>query len=163
MLESRKLRGDWITGFVDGEGCFSISFRIRKKMRLGFEVRPSFSVSQKNDKLGVNYTLLLDLKDFFGVGEVRYSRIDQTWKYEVRSINHLVSRIIPFFELYILESSKRSDFNNFCSVIRLIRTSHHLSKDGIIKVLDLSFAMNVSGKRKYTKDVLLKLVNKVKV
>lgn len=36
----------WVTGFVDGEGCFSIHFVENKKFKLGLEVRPSFSIGQ---------------------------------------------------------------------------------------------------------------------
>jgi LAGLIDADG endonuclease len=45
-----EFRG-WVIGFVDGEGCFSISFvrqqdRIgRKGYRVGYQVSPQFTVS----------------------------------------------------------------------------------------------------------------------
>lgn len=38
----------WVTGFVDGEGCFSIQFVENKKYKLGVEVRVSFSIGQSN-------------------------------------------------------------------------------------------------------------------
>src|SRR5690349_8682325 len=40
----------YISGFVDGEGCFCVSFQPRKRHRFGWEVRPSFSVSQNARK-----------------------------------------------------------------------------------------------------------------
>jgi hypothetical protein len=40
----------YISGFVDGEGCFCVSFQPSKRHRFGWEVRPSFSVSQNADR-----------------------------------------------------------------------------------------------------------------
>ena len=51
----------YITGFTDGEGCFSISFSKREKMKLGIEIRPSFSVSQHRR----NKEIILYVKKFF--------------------------------------------------------------------------------------------------
>ena len=35
----------FITGLIEGEGCFSVSFSLRKRLRTGIETRPSFSIS----------------------------------------------------------------------------------------------------------------------
>ena len=40
----------YISGYVDGEGCFNVSFCRRAAMRTGWDVRPSFSVSQNDDR-----------------------------------------------------------------------------------------------------------------
>jgi hypothetical protein len=40
----------YFAGFVDGEGCFTVSFSPRSKLLIGWEVRPSFSVSQNADR-----------------------------------------------------------------------------------------------------------------
>jgi LAGLIDADG endonuclease len=66
-----------LTGFADGEGCFSISFSLRKKMNYGFEIRPSFSCSQKKDKDSLNKTVLTEIQNLFQAGFIRFSRKDQ--------------------------------------------------------------------------------------
>jgi hypothetical protein len=43
----------YFAGFVDGEGCFTVSFSPRSTLLLGWEVRPSFSVSQNADRIEV--------------------------------------------------------------------------------------------------------------
>jgi hypothetical protein len=53
----------YVTGLADGEGCFCVSFAIRSKLRLGLEVRPSFSLSLNERDL----RLLEDLQAFFDV------------------------------------------------------------------------------------------------
>ncbi|HEX7079988.1 MAG TPA: LAGLIDADG family homing endonuclease, partial [Gammaproteobacteria bacterium] len=41
-----KLDAQWITGFVDGEGCFHVGINPHKEMTAGFQVLPEFTVVQ---------------------------------------------------------------------------------------------------------------------
>src|SRR3989344_5131251 len=99
----------YLTGFVDGEGCFSVSFNLRNKFSTGIEVRPSFSVSQHKRNLNI----LKEVRNYFGVGGIRYSKRDGNYKYEVRSIKDLIKRIIPHFDKYYLKTSKNADYKIF--------------------------------------------------
>lgn len=144
----------YITGFTDGEGCFSISFSKREKMKLGIEIRPSFSVSQHRR----NKEIILYLQKFFQCGGVRYSRRDLNFKYEVRSIADLVKKIIPHFEKYELQTSKKDDFNAFKEICRLIYANQHLSQAGMMKIIELSEQVNKTGNKRYDRKTLLKLV-----
>ncbi|HXN54428.1 MAG TPA: LAGLIDADG family homing endonuclease [Mycoplasmatales bacterium] len=154
---------DWLVGFTDGEGCFSISFNLRKKIKVGIETRPSFSISQKRDKDLINHKLVHSLVEFFQGGFIRFSNIDQIWKYETRNIDHICDRIIPFFEKNKLKTAKKLDFDKFKIVCQMIRSNHHISHEGILKVIEISFAMNHYSKRKYSKEFLLKSLEKVKI
>lgn len=163
-MEVKNLNeNSWITGFVDGEGCFSISFNLRAKMNHGIEIRPSFSVSQKRDREGLNHRVLNLMMIFFKGGSVRFSKNNQVWKYESRDIEHLCEKIIPYFEINPLMTSKKNDFEKFKRACFLIKSKHHLSLNGIKEIIEASSMMNITGKRKYSKDFLLKLLNKVKI
>ena len=144
----------YVTGFVDGEGCFSVSFSKRTKMKMGIEVRPSFAVSQHRRSKDI----ILWLHRFFGCGGVRYSRSDQNFKYEVRSIADLVRKIIPHFERYPLQTSKKDDFQKFKEVCLIVHSNHHLNQDGMRKVIALSGQINRCGKKKFERTDLLKLI-----
>ena len=136
----------YISGYVDGEGCFTISFSHRIKMRGGWEVRPSFSVSQNADRAEV----LELMRQHFGCGSIRPDRSDQTLKYEVRAIQDLVSRVVPHFEEFPLLSRKQKDFERFAAVCRLVDARMHLTSDGLREIVELSMEMNPSGRRKFT-------------
>ena len=41
-----KLTSQWVTGFIDGEGCFHVSIVKNKTMKTGFEVQLQFSITQ---------------------------------------------------------------------------------------------------------------------
>ena len=135
----------YFAGFVDGEGCFTVSFSPRSTLLIGWEVRPSFSVSQNADRSEV----LLLMQRHFGCGSIRPDRSDKTLKYEVRRLDDLIERIIPFFETNPLLSSKQRDFERFATVCRLVRTGAHRTDSGLREIVDLAMAMNASGKRKF--------------
>lgn len=136
----------YVSGYVDGEGCFTISFSPRSKLKTGWEVRPSFSVSQNNDRAEILYQLI----DYFGCGRIRPDRSDKTLKYEVRSINLLIEKIIPHFQSYPLKSSKQRDFECFAEVCKKVSQGRHLLPEGIKEIAEIAVTMNPSGKRKYT-------------
>lgn len=141
----------FVSGFVEGEGCFCISFNKRSKMKTNIEVRPSFSISQ-NKK---NLELLKKIYKNFQCGAIRFSKSDQNYKYEVRSIKHLVKIIIPFFKNYPLQGVKKDDFEKFSVVCGLIYSNQHKNREILVKIIDISYQINL-GKKKYTKEELLK-------
>ena len=135
----------YISGYVDGEGCFTVSFSPRSKLRVGWEVRPSFSVSQNADRAEV----LSAIQAYFRCGGFRPDRSDKTLKYEVRDLASLLTMVIPHFEEYPLMSSKRRDFEKFATVCRLLDRRRHLTREGLREIASLAVTMNSSGKRRY--------------
>ncbi len=138
----------YFSGYVDGEGCFCVSINKSARHRFGWELRPSFSVSQNHDRAEI----LMEMKQYFHCGSIRPDRSDKTLKYEVRGIEDLVEWIIPHFEKYPLRSSKRRDYESFATICRLMYERGHHSKKGFMEIIDLACAMNPSGLRKYSKE-----------
>lgn len=137
-----KLNPFYITGFTEGEGSFYVGI-LPRKMNQGFEVRPSFSLSQ-NEK---DKELIETLIDFFECGFVRYSKSDQTFKYEVRSLEDLQSKIIPHFEKYQLQGRKQNDFVTFKKVIEIMKINKHLQKEGLHQIAGLALSMTKNPRR----------------
>ncbi|OGI83453.1 hypothetical protein A2997_01835 [Candidatus Nomurabacteria bacterium RIFCSPLOWO2_01_FULL_36_10b] len=146
-LKNKRNIYEYISGYVDGEGCFSISFSKREKFLVGWETKPSFSVSQN----GGRAQILFIMKKVFKCGFIRRDYSDKTLKYEVRSLSDLVSFIIPHFNRYPLVSAKQKDFEFFKKVCFFMQIEMHKNKKGLNKIMNLAFRMNPSGKRKYTK------------
>jgi hypothetical protein len=149
---SREFLSAYISGFVDGEGCFTVSISPRGKLRVGWEVRPSFSVSQNGDRAEVLYAL----KAFFGCGSIRPDRSDKTLKWETRRLEDILECVIPHFERWPLMSGKRHDFESFASVCRLMAADEHRSQLGLIEIVELARGMNPSGKRRYDATAVLR-------
>ena len=149
----------YVTGLADGEGCFSVSFSKRKKMTLGIEVRPSFAVSQHQR----NKDIIFFLQQFFSCGGVRYSRSDQNYKYEVRSLSDLITKVIPHFDNYPLQTSKKKDYLIFRQICELMKKNFHRQPSGLRKIINLAHTMNEAGERRYSSRNLLQMINKMKV
>ena len=144
----------YITGFVDGEGTFSVSFNYRPRIKTRIEVRPSFSISQHKR----NKDILFKIREYFGVGGIRFSKRDQNYKYEVRSIKDLTGIIIPYFKKYPLKTKKNHDFRKFEKICRKIDSKHHLNTKHLEEIIELACSMNEAGKRKYSRKKLLTLM-----
>lgn len=149
----------YITGIVDGEGSFLVSFSRRDKLSVGVEVRPSFTVSQNKRSLSI----LEELRSYFDCGGIRFDSHDQTYKYEVRSLDDLKKKILPHFDKYPLRTSKKNDFEIFKEICRAMKANLHLSAEGIKEIIASAYTMNNIGARRYLKTDLLNIVGKMKV
>ena len=63
----------------------------------------------------------------------------------------------------MLRTAKKMDFEKFKRICLIIKSNHHRSLSGAKEIINLAFTMNISGKRKYSKEFLLKLLDKVKI
>jgi hypothetical protein len=119
---------------------------------LGWEVRPSFSVSQNAERA----ELLHELKAMWECGSIRPDRSDKTLKFEVRNVDDLVHRVIPHFQQYPLRSSKQTDVVRFSRICQLVFEGRHLEREGLEEIVRAAVEMNPSGKRKYSGSDILK-------
>ncbi len=149
-LVSCEFLSAYISGYADGEGCFSVSIAPRATLAVGWEVRPSFSVSQNRDRAEV----LDALQAYFGCGSIRPDRSDKTLKWETRKLDRLVGRVIPHFIRYPLLSAKRLDFERFALVCLRMRDGEHRSRQGLIGIVSIVRDMNADGRRRYDADEL---------
>lgn len=146
-LKKKRNIHEYISGYVDGEGCFSISFSKREKFLVGWETKPSFSVSQNEDRAQTLFLIQKILK----CGFMRRDFSDKTLKFEVRSLGDLVEKVIPLFDKFPMASRKQKDFKLFKQVCFLMQKELHKEKKGLMKIMNFAFQMNPGGKRKYTK------------
>ena len=139
----------WVIGFVDGEGCFSISFvrqpnrRSRKGYKTGYQVSHRFAVTQGMKSLAC----LEELRSFFGVGRILINRRHDNHREHL--CNYVVDRrvdlsetIIPFFRRYPLMSSKQQDFEKFATCVEMIDAGRHLTTDGLVEIAEITQTMN---------------------
>jgi hypothetical protein len=147
--QERLVRIGWITGFVDGEGCFSIHFvrqaeRLgRRGYRTGYQVAHEFAVTQGAKSV----KCLHMLRRHFGVGHVYRNRRhdnhkEDLYRFSVVRRNDLMNIIIPFFEKYPLRTSKLSDFTKFAECVRLMNLNVHLTAGGVVRIAEITETMN---------------------
>ena len=133
----------WIVGFVDGEGCFSVPVFKNRTYKIGWQVQPDFVVVQGARSVDV----LHDLKRFFGCGDVFINRRydnhrEHLYRYSVRNLAHLEMVIVPFFETNPLRTAKASEFQKFARVVRMMREKLHLTVEGLTQIAQIAQTMN---------------------
>lgn len=110
----------YVTGFTDGEGCFTIYVRRDKQQKKGrtlyyFYWRAAFVINLRGDDQNV----LKDIQKFFNgcgnfaVSNLKSSRLLHDYgqaHWQVTSITDLVKTVIPHFERYPLRTKKAKEF-----------------------------------------------------
>ena len=137
-----KLDAQWVVGFVDGEGCFFVGINPHPDMTSQFQVLPEFTVVQHRKDIQILYAL----KAFFGCGVVRTNHAERM-AFRVRRLEHLMEKVVPFFEKHSLKSKKRIDFLKFREVLRRMAGGEHLTVEGIEKIRALASTMNTGWGR----------------
>ena len=132
-----ELEAGWVTGFVDGEGCFHVGINPHSDMTAGYQVLPEFTVVQHQRDVQV----LHGLKAYFGCGVVRTNHGDRM-AYRVRSQEHLLQRIAPFFLKHPLKTRKHIDFMKFRDVLLMMERGEHLTSEGIERIRAIAAQMN---------------------
>ena len=141
-----RLTPQWVCGFVDGEGCFSVAVHGNTHVRRtrGWQICPTFQVSQHRD----NRMVLEALVRFFGTGRVRdKGPASHVLVYSVYGAMTAYEHIIPFFEAHPL-LVKRRDFELFRAVVRIVVAKEHLNPAGFERAVRLAYAMNNHGRQR---------------
>lgn len=126
----------FVTGFADGDGCFTLSLTKDSKYKTGWRVKLVFSIGLKKEDI----LLLEQIKDYFGVGSI-YMQGSEVVRYHVTSEMDL-EVIINHFDKYPLISQKQTDFLLFKQSFDLIKMKSHLTLDGLIKIVEIKALMN---------------------
>ena len=127
----------WVTGFIDGEGCFHISVTQNKDFKLGWRVQLLFEI-HLNEK---DLALLIQIKNYFGVGSISYNKKGKSYVFKVSSPKDL-KIIIAHFNKFKLITKKRADFNLIIMVNDILKRKEHLTQEGLIKILAIKASMN---------------------
>ncbi|OQA52142.1 MAG: LAGLIDADG endonuclease [candidate division WS2 bacterium ADurb.Bin280] len=140
------LRG-YVTGLVDGEGSFHIAFQIRKDLPLGISIIPEFHISQSSHSKGA----LEIAREILGCGYIKPNHRkskDDTYVLVVRDRSDLLTKIVPFFQYYRLQTRKSDDFAKFCEIVGLMSKGLHKTTSGVRKIIDIAYTMNGDGARR---------------
>ena len=126
----------YITGFIDGEGCFSTSIFKDSRTLTGWQVKPVFKISLHNkDRI-----LLEAIQRTFGVGKI-YKNGQNSLDYRVGSLKDL-KVIINHLDKYPLLTKKSADYLLFKQSVDLIEKKEHLTMTGLLKLVSIKASLN---------------------
>lgn len=130
------LNPDYLTGFVDGEGCFSLSIYKQGKNLTGWQVKPIFSISLHNKDI----KLLEAIQRTFKTGKIYKHGVD-SMQYRVSSLKNL-QIITDHFDSYPLITQKSADYLLFKQAIAIIKNKEHFSREGLLKLVGIKATLN---------------------
>jgi hypothetical protein len=145
-LERVELDPMWVSGFVDGEGCFSVAIHGNPYVRRtrGVQIVPTFQVSQHRSSRWI----LEQLVSVFGVGRVRgKGRESDVLVYSVYGVKNINAYVLPFFDEYPLVV-KAHDYSLFRKVVHALHSKAHLEPDGFERIVRWAYAMNANGRQR---------------
>ena len=126
----------WLTGFVDGEGCFYVGVKKSKKVSTGWRITLSFTIT-----LHERDAAILELiSNCLGVGKV-YQQDLGLIQLRIESIKE-VEAVISFLKKFPLITKKSADFVLFVEVYNIIVSKEHLTETGLRKIVARKASMN---------------------
>ena len=132
-----KLTPWQITGFIDGEGSFTVS-------KTGNSVKLEIKATQKNNSTKILYRM----QEYFNCGSVVIdNRKTGTMKYRVSSLNDILTIIIPHFDKYSCLTSKFLNYQDWKKIALKMEKKEHLTLVGL-KEID-SLILNMNKKRSF--------------
>lgn len=139
-----KLNPWFITGFTDGEGCFTLYVRADRQKRKNaivtyYRWQVDFAITLRGDDID----MLHKIKTYFGCGVVSLSRKADTQHahnygqagYHIASPSDIVRSVIPHFEKYPLNSKKQRDFELWKEAVMIIKMAKDRKKSLFDKVI----------------------------
>ncbi|KAG2189659.1 hypothetical protein INT45_004887 [Circinella minor] len=136
-----KFSPSYLSGFTQADGNFHISFQKVEKLSLGLRVSPKFTLTQHiKDK-----PLLEEIKSELGVGFISTSR--DAVNYSVSSVPQIKNKILPLFEQSPLRAGKLESYLIFKKVVEMMENKEHLTKEGLAKIINMSYFMNTASSR----------------
>ncbi len=146
--QQERLTAEWIVGFVDGEGTFSVSLIKNPTAKYGWQVFPEFVITQGEK----SRPALEAIRKFFGCGKIYINRRydnhrEPLYRFVVRSQRELTQIIIPFFRHYQLQTAKRQDFYMFRKCLKLMEVGKHLIPKGQKEIAKIASQMNRKSTR----------------
>jgi hypothetical protein len=140
--------GNFLSGFALGEASFMLVCRPRGDYSRKWKISAAFNVSQ-HDK-----TPLELFRETLKCGTIRKAGNDG-WYFEVNRFSEIRSVVIPFFVRFPLVGKKAKDFALFKSAVEIL-SREVISELDYVEVLSLREEMNNGGKRRYSKERILR-------
>ena len=148
----RKFLHYFLSGFVDGEGSFNISFAKHPAMKSRWIILTKFQIYQHQNQRDI-----LELfKEVLGAGRIDKKSGSDVLSLTVESRQSLTEKIIPFFKRYPL-ATKAEAFKKFSAIIDMLNKGEHQTRHGFEKIVYLAHTMNAEGRfRIYSPEYILK-------
>ncbi|MDD4901130.1 MAG: LAGLIDADG family homing endonuclease [Patescibacteria group bacterium] len=158
-IQLKPLNPYYISGFIDGEGSFSVSVNRHKTLKSGLEIKPEFEIELRAD----DKEILKRIVKTIGCGRIydcsyeRYGWYPHA-KLKITSAKELKEIFFPFLDQYPLQAKKKKNYEIFRKIVLMVRDKKHLTEPGRHKIIALRNEMRRNGKKhNFIKNINLSL------
>ncbi|MDI6777576.1 MAG: LAGLIDADG family homing endonuclease [Patescibacteria group bacterium] len=148
QIQCKKLNPYYVSGFIDGEGSFSVSINRHKTLKRGVEIKPEFEIELRDDDRKILERIVATI----GCGRIydcSYERYG--WhphaKLKVTSTRDLTEILFPFLDRHPLEAKKADVYKLFKKIVLAMREKEHLTDKGFERIQRLRNKMRKFGKK----------------
>ena len=148
QIDVKKLDPHYVAGFIDGEGCFSVSVGKHKTLRRGLEIRPEFEIELRADDQEILERICITI----GIGRIydlsyeRYGWYPHV-KYKIGGRKDMVKYLFPFLDRYQLQAKKKFAYEIFKQIVLMMERKEHLTDVGYSKIVELRQKIQENGKK----------------
>ena len=143
-----KLPGEYIAGFIDGEGCFTIVISKHKTKKLGIDARLHFQIEVRDDDREI-IEYIQETLDCGRIYHLSYERYGWNPHVELKnsSFEEITGKLIPFLKKYPLRAKKRFSYQYFLQAVKVFKEKRHFTLEGIQELREIRSKMNQYSKK----------------
>ncbi len=150
-IRRKKLNPNYVAGFIDGEGSFSVSIGRHKTLKRGLEIRPEFEIEVRADDREILERILITI----GCGRIydlsyeRYGWYPHV-KYKITNNKDLTKFLFPFLDKCPLQAKKKEVYKRFKTIVLKVKQKEHLTDKGFKKIIKIREEIRARGKKART-------------
>ena len=147
---TKPISDNIISGIIDGDGSFFISFHADGSIKTGFNIT--------NDK--ASKPLLEGIKaKFKNIGAINEGSKNEL-VYTITGLNQITEVLIPFMDQNPIYSERALHYDKFRTVSLMLKNEKPLTFESKLKIIELCYDMNKKGKhRSLTKAQYIDLIS----
>ena len=150
QIHCKKLNPWYISGFIDGEGSFSVGIGKHKTLKKGIEVRCQFEIEVRADDRRIleRICATLGCGRLYDCSYERYGWYPHV-KYKIGSTKEMEEILFPFLDKYPPQAKKAKDYKLFKKVVLMFRKKQHLTAAGFKRIVKIRDRIRETGKKHY--------------
>jgi hypothetical protein len=147
----KQISNEFISGYIDGDGSFFISFQKDGQIKTGFNITSDLQSKPLLEQIK---------KQFNNIGTINNGTKGEL-VYTVNGITQINEILIPFMDKNPIFSERASHYVKFRTVSILLKREKPLQLQTILNIVELAYNMNKKGKhRTINKSEYIELLKK---
>lgn len=147
IINNKGLDLDFLTGLIDGDGSFNVSFQIKpyKRIKVNFTIVQDLYCKE----------LLEEVKNFFKCGNV-YNLPSAAVRFQVEDFKLILSNVEPVLRKVYFNTQKKEHYEILIKVSKILEEKK-LSKEMFREIIEIAYNSNKLGeRRKLSKEEIIK-------